>query len=181
MNKSSELEALLFFKGEPVAKKKLADLLTITGPELAQAIQELETNLQTRGLRLIQKEDVLELRTAPESAKLIEDLIKEDLHRDLGKAGLETLSIVLYKAPVTKRDIDYIRGVNSAFILRNLMIRGLVERTTSRDDARSFVYSPTTDMLAYLGIEKLTDLPEYGKVAEEIKEFYEQNQTDPTE
>ena len=173
LDKNAQLESLLFFKGEPVKKKKLAELLDLTGPELEETIQTLSEKLSDRGLRLIQKEDVIELRTAPEAAELIEHITKEELHKDLGKAGLETLSIILYKTPVAKRDIDYIRGVNSAFILRNLLIRGLVERTTSRDDARSFVYSPTTDLLAHLGIEKLEDLPEYGKVEEEIKEFYE--------
>lgn len=178
MNNNSKLEALLFFKGEPVKKKKLAEILEITGPELEKATTELQNNLENRGLSLIQKENSLELRTSPEASTLIETLIKEDLHKDLGKAGLETLSIVLYKAPVAKRDIDYIRGVNSSFILRNLMIRGLVERTTSKEDSRSFVYSPTTDLLAHLGIGKLEDLPEYGEVEKQIQEFYEQDKTE---
>lgn len=178
---SAKLEALLFFKGEPVKKKKLAELLAITGPELETTINELTENLQTRGLRLIQKEDVIELRTAPEASELIEHITKEDLHKDLGKAGMETLSIVLYKAPVSKRDIDYIRGVNSSFILRNLMVRGLVERVSDPKDSRSYIYKPTTDLLAHLGIEKLEDLPEYGKVEEEIQSFYEQENEQTTE
>ena len=173
LDKSAQLEAILFFKGEPVKKMKLVDILSITGPELEQTIQILSERLKSGGLRLIQKEDAVELRTAPEAAGLIENITKEEFHKDLGKAGLETLSIVLYKAPVTKSGIDYIRGVNSSFILRNLLIRGLVERTINRDDARSFVYSPTTDLLAHLGIEKLEDLPEYGKVSDEVAEFYE--------
>ena len=173
LDKSAQLEAILFFKGEPVKKKKLAEILSITGPELEQTIQALSDKLKNGGLRLIQKEDSIELRTAPEAASLIENITKEEFHKDLGKAGMETLSIVLYKAPVTKSDIDYIRGVNSSFILRNLMIRGLVERTVNRTDSRSFIYSPTTDLLAHLGVEKLEDLPEYGKVSDEVEEFYE--------
>lgn len=172
LDKSAQLEALLFFKGEPVKKKKLTELLDITGPELQEAIAALEESLKTRGLRLIEKEDVVELRTAPEASELIEHITKEELHKDLGKAGLETLSIILYKAPVAKRDIDYIRGVNSSFILRNLMIRGLIERKTDPKDARSYVYAPTTDLLAHLGIQRLEELPEYGKVEEEIENFY---------
>lgn len=176
----ARLEALLFFKGEPVKKKKLAELLEITGPELEQAILSLEQALSGRGLRIIHKEDVLELRTAPEASALIETLIKEDLHRDLGKAGVETLAIIAYKAPVAKRDIDFIRGVNSSFILRNLMVRGLIERSSSRQDARSFVYSPTTDLLGHLGIERINDLPEYESVQQEIKAFYENEKTTET-
>jgi len=173
LEKSAQLEALLFFKGEPVKKKKLAELLEITGPELQNTIQTLKEQLSNRGLRIIEQEDSVELRTTQEASDLIEHITKEELHKDLGKAGLETLSIILYKAPVPKRDIDYIRGVNSSFILRNLLVRGLVERKSDPKDARSYVYLPTTDLLAHLGLEKLEDLPDYGKVEEEVKAFYE--------
>ena len=87
-------------------------------------------------------------------------ILQKDV-KDLGKAGLETLSIILYRGPATRRDIDYIRGVNSQFILRNLLIRGLVEKIQNPDDQRTFFYKPTFQLLSYLGIGKLEDLPEY--------------------
>ena len=92
----------------------------------------------------------------------------------MGRAGLETLSIILYKGPINRREIDYIRGVNSNFILRNLLIRGLVERVQNTDDARSFLYKPTFEVLSFMGISKIEDLPEYVEVRREVEEIIEQ-------
>ena len=133
----------------------------------------IQNSLQNnnRGLTLIQTDTEVMLGTAKEFSPLIEQLTKEELSRDLGKAGLETLSIVLYQGPISRADIDYIRGVNSQFILRNLLIRGLVERIDNPKDARSFLYKTTLDLLAHLGISKVEDLPEYEKVRSDIDAF----------
>tara|TARA_B100001741_G_C16466201_1_gene557668 strand:+ start:433 stop:1011 length:579 start_codon:yes stop_codon:yes gene_type:complete len=168
-----KIEAILFFKGEPVKKQKLADILECTSEEINMGIQKLTEALSSRGLQLIIKEETVELRTTSVASSLIEKIIKDDISKDLGKAGTETLAIVLYKGPVAKREIDYIRGVNSSFILRNLMIRGLVERTTNKQDARSFVYKPTSELLAHLGISSVEELPEYNEMITEIRSFEE--------
>jgi segregation and condensation protein B len=89
----------------------------------------------------------------------------------LGKAGLETLAIILYQGPISRADIDYIRGVNSQFIVRNLLIRGLIERVDNPTDARSFLYKTTLDLLSHLGISKIQDLPEYDQVRRDIDGF----------
>ena len=125
------------------------------------------------GLTLVCKEDDVTLGTKPEASELIKELTKEELTKDLGKASLETLSIVLYKGPIARRQIDYIRGVNSNFILRNLMVRGLVEKIPTPNDQRSFLYKPTIDLLTLLGISKIDDLPEYSSMANEISEVIE--------
>ena len=91
--------------------------------EFQRVRAQLEQDLKGRGLSLVRTDDEVMLGTAKEFSGLIEDLAKEELSRDLGKAGLETLSIVLYLGPITRADIDYIRGVNSQFILRALLIR----------------------------------------------------------
>jgi hypothetical protein len=106
-----------------------------------------------------------------EASSLIKDLTKEELTRDLGKAGLETLSIVLYQGPISRREIDYVRGVNSNFILRNLLVRGLVEKIENPKDQRSFLYRPSFDLLSYLGISRTDDLPEYANVKKELEVF----------
>ena len=69
------------------------------------------------------------LGTAPQMSATVETLTKEELMKDLGKAGLETISIILYKGPISRAEIDYIRGVQSNFILRNLLVRGLIEKS----------------------------------------------------
>jgi len=172
MNLESQLEALLFWKGEPMATKKIVEALGCTADDLATATTALEANLAARGLRVMRHEGELELRTAPEASDLITRLTKEELMRDLGKAGLETLSIILYKGPVKRSEIDYIRGVNSSFIVRNLLVRGLVERMAEKEgEKRGFLYSPTMDLLAHLGVAKREDLPDYDKTRAELEAF----------
>jgi segregation and condensation protein B len=172
MNLESKLEALLFWKGEPLSQKKIENTLGCTQKDLETALNSLEASLLTRGLRLMRIEDEVELRTAPEVSSFIEKLTEEELMRDLGKAGLETLSIILYKGPIKRSEIDYIRGVNSSFIIRNLLIRGLIERVTEKEGAgRGYSYKPTIDLLAHLGIAKREDLPEYAKVKAEFEAF----------
>ena len=120
---------------------------------------------------MLRKDDEVALRTAPEAGGLIETLAKEELTKDLGKAGLETLSIVLYQGPISRREIDYVRGVNSNFILRNLLVRGLVEKVENPRDQRSFLYRPTFDLLSFIGISKIDELPQYASVRQEIATF----------
>lgn len=169
MTLDAQLEAILFWKGEPISLKKLSDILKKSEEEIKAGLETLENNLKSRGVQLIYKEDEVMIGTHSELSSLIEGLIKEELVRDLGKAGLETLSIILYRGPVSRKDIDYIRGVNSNFILRNLLIRGLVERIQNPDDQRSFVYKPTFQLLSHLGISKIEELPEYLTVKSELE------------
>ncbi|HEU5114520.1 MAG TPA: SMC-Scp complex subunit ScpB [Candidatus Paceibacterota bacterium] len=172
MTIETKLEALLFWKGEPMSKKKIQATLECTTEELNTAITALETSLASRGLRVLTANDEIELRTAPELSPFIEKLTKEELVRDLGKAGLETLSIILYKGPVKRAEIDYIRGVNSSFIIRNLLVRGLIERVTEKEgQGRGYSYRPTVDLLAHLGVSKIEDLPEYAQVKAELEAF----------
>jgi len=167
MNLSAQIEALLFFKGEPMTVKKIAEALAATAEEVDSALGELETALKGRGISVIRNEGEVELRTSPEAAALIEKITKDELSKDLGKAGLETLSLILYKGPVKRSEIDYIRGVSSQYIVRSLLVRGLIQRDVDPNDSRSVVYSPSMDTLAMLGVTKKEDLPEFAAVQEE--------------
>src|SRR3989344_1010444 len=128
MNIEKKIEAILFWKGEPVSLKRLQDILKVSKEEILEAVANLKENLANRGITLQEKDNEITLGTAPELSKLIEDLQKEELNKELSKASLETLSIVLYKNGVSRAEIDYIRGVNSSFTLRALSVRGLIER-----------------------------------------------------
>ncbi len=169
MNLEQQIEAVLFWKGEAVTIAWLAKSLGVSAEEIAAGLSALEASLGERGIRLVRFEDEVALTTAPKASELIEKLTREELSRDLGKAGLETLSIILYRGPIARRDIDYIRGVNSQFVVRNLLVRGLVERVPNPKDERSFLYKPTMDLLQHLGLEKLEMLPEFEKVRAEIE------------
>jgi segregation and condensation protein B len=126
MTLASQLEAVLFVSGEPVTLSRLEALLKVSPEELEGAITELTKALEGRGITMLRTQDSLTLGTSAEASELIAKLKKEELERELSKASLETLSIILYKNGATRSDIDYIRGVNSSFILRNLAVRGLV-------------------------------------------------------
>jgi len=174
MTLDSQIEAILFFKGEPVAIKKLADLLSVREDTIIESLKLLEEKLSGRGLTLVFNGDEVMLGTAKEASELIEGIKKEELSKDLGKAGLETLSIILYQGPISRPDIDYIRGVNSSFILRNLMVRGLAERVANPNDSRGFLYKPTFELLSYLGVSRVEDLPEFETMKQKVEDFIEQ-------
>lgn len=159
------LEAVLFTSGEPMEKKVLIELLGVSDDMLTAGLTELSSVLASRGLSLIETKYEVELRTSPEAAPVIKQLRESDLSRDLGKAGLETLAIILYQDGATRSDIDWVRGVNSTAALRSLLLRGLIERGEDPTDRRRAHYSPTVDALAHLGIARKEELPRYGEFA----------------
>ncbi len=167
----SQIEALLFWKAEPLSIKKIAELLKKTEIDVKNAIISLCESLKGRGLTLVQYENEISLGTAREVSVLIESLTKDELARDLGKAGLETLSIILYQGPLPRAEIDYIRGVNSQFILRNLLVRGLIERIDNPKDQRSFLYKSSFELISYLGLSKISELPDFENVKKDIENF----------
>lgn len=170
MSLNNHIEALLFLSGEPISVNRLAKILEKKEGEIKKALSDLEENLKERGVRLLKKDGEIMLGTAPESAQYCETLVKEELNKNLGQAGLEILAIILYKpGRVSKTDIDSIRGVNSTFTLRNLLIRGFVERQPNPKDKRSYLYTPSMQILQYLGIAKKEDLPEFEKFIEQLK------------
>lgn len=167
-NLEKQIEAILFFKGEPVSLKKLADILKVSKEEIFEAISSLKNSLLSRGIVLLDNNDEYQLGTSPEYSELIENLQKEDLNKDLSKASLETLSIILYKNIVSRSEIDYIRGVNSTFSLRLLLVRGLIEKNIDPNDSRRYTYSPSFDLLSYLGISSVSELPDYDEVQNKL-------------
>lgn len=167
---AKKIEALLFYKNEPVSQKKLAEALGVEMADLSGAIEDLRSQNTSRGIVLLVKDDELALGTNPEFGELIEKIQKEELNKELSKASLETLSIVLYKNGATRSEIDYIRGVNSSFILRALVLRGLVEKISDTQDSRRLIYKPTFDLLSFLGVRMVEELPNYGEMLNKIQE-----------
>lgn len=162
---SSRLEAVLFAAGEPLTKKRLSTLLETTETNIDDALNALRITLEDRGLMLIEAANEVELRTAPDAADAVQRLRESELSRDLGKASLETLALILYKGGATRGDIDWVRGVNSGAAIRALLLRGLVERTEDVNDKRRAFYKPTVDALAHLGVGNLGDLPRYEELS----------------
>jgi len=163
-NLENKIEAILFFKGEPVSFKKLEDILKVPVNEIKDAVFNLKQTLSGRGVVLMEKDGEVVLGTAPEFSKLIENLQKEELNKELSKASLETLSIILYKNGISRAEIDYIRGVNSSFILRALSVRGLVNKITDPKDNRRYLYQPSFDLLSFMGVKSVEELSEWIEV-----------------
>ncbi|MEK7080936.1 MAG: SMC-Scp complex subunit ScpB [Patescibacteria group bacterium] len=169
MNLEQKIEAILFFKSEPISFKKLEGILKVSKDKITAAVSNLKTNLLNRGIVILEKNDEIMLGTAPELNKLIENLQKEELNKELSKASLEVLSIVLYKNGVSRAEIDYIRGVNSSFTLRALSIRGLVEKTIDIKDNRRYIYKPSFELMSYMGIKSMEELPDYQEINNSIQ------------
>lgn len=178
MNLDQYIESILFFKGTSVSISFLSKVLSKSREEIEEALDILDQKFEGRGLVLNRHEDEVSLGTHPEASSFIEALIKEDLEKDLGKAGLETLSIVIYRGPVSRGEIDYVRGVNSSFILRNLLIRGLVEKVKNEKDQRISLYKPTDKLLAYMGMKNIEEIPQYKEIRNNIEAFENEKNDD---
>jgi len=172
------LEALLFLYGEPMSYKKIAKTLGISESEVEAAINAFSSELATehRGLLLVIDQSKVQLVTKPEFGKLLEDIIKEEVNETLTSAALETLAIIAYSGPISRAEIEYIRGVNSTFMLRNLLIRGLVERQPDPKRSNVYLYRASLELLKFIGISKTEDLPEYQKFNEITKKLWQQPQ-----
>ncbi len=161
LSPAATLEAVLFASGEPMSKKRLGTLLGVTEDLLEAGLNELGKNLAGRGLALIDTGAEVELRTAPDAAEIIKKLREAELSRDLGKASLETLAIILYKGGATRSDVDWVRGVNSTAAIRSLLMRGLIERSEDSADRRRARYTATVDAFAHLGVTSREELPRF--------------------
>ena len=164
-----KIESILFFKNEPITLAELSKMLGVPRENLEFSISNLQKKYENSGIVIVTDGELVSFGTHPDNSKLIEEIQKEELSRELGRAGLETLAIILYRGPVSRREIDHIRGVNSSFILRTLLIRGLIERTECTE--RSYSYKATLKLLEHLGITHREDLPEYDSAFKKIEEF----------
>ena len=171
MELDAKIEALLLVRGESIEISELAKILDVKKEEVFEALHELERKLAERGIKLQRRENTIALATSPDAAPFIEAMHKEELVKDLGRAGADTLSIILYKCPVTRSEIEYIRGVNATSVLRSLLMRGLVNRAQNPKDQRSYFYTPTFELLSFLGITSIEELPDFDKVKRELALF----------
>lgn len=164
------LEAILFAKGEVLERKEAAKLLGIEEKQLDAVIDALIEQLKERGISLLNAANGLELRTNAEAAPFIKKLRENELSRDLGRAGLETLAIIAYKKGATRSEVDWVRGVNSSASMRTLLLRGLIEGHEDSSDHRRIRYEVTTEALAHLGVVRLEDLPRFVELSVEATE-----------
>lgn len=157
------VESLLFVSGEPMSFGKLSKIIGEKENVLKEAAEELANDYKSRqsGVRVIVNDSKAQMVTVGENAEVVEKLMKIDIEGDLSRSALETISIVAYRGPLSRAEIEEIRGVNTSFTLRQLAIRGLVEKIDNPHDARAYLYKISFDFLRHLGMEKIEDLPRY--------------------
>jgi len=179
-----QIEAVLFWKQEPMTTRAIATFLGIPHNEdITNALQAIKIRYETdeSGIVLIQSEQEYMLAVHESLSEKIQAEDKEDKTRDLSKAALETLSLIIYRGPITRSEIDYVRGVNSQFIVRNLLIRGLIEKTNKKGNDTIYVYTPSVELLRLLGISNKESVADYKKVNEDITAFMEQQEDEVAE
>ena len=171
------IESLLMAVGKPLAFKEIADLLTVDMEEVRQTIEELqaEYNQADKGMHVVVNNGKVQLTSNPENVKILRQYFEDEATGELSKASLETLTIVAYRQPVSREELEQIRGVNCSVILRNLMIRGLVETKEDKDDLAP-KYLVTIDFLRHLGLNSVEELPDYAKLNsdENLQQLLEQ-------
>lgn len=153
------LESLLFVAAEPAPITRLATALDVPNERIEAGLKRLQEQLSARGIRLQRHRDAVQLVSAPEAADAIETFLGLDLSTRLSRPALETLSIVAYRQPVTRPQVEAIRGVNSDGVMRTLLNRGLIEEVGRLEQAgRPILYGTTFDFLQYFGITSLDEL-----------------------
>ncbi len=168
---AANAQAFLFAEGGSLSISKLSTLLGVDESATVRAVEELANFLEGTGMCVIRTDSDVALATSPRSAETVRKVFEEALNRDIGNAGLEVLAIILYRGSSTRAHIDHIRGVNTGSTIRLLLSRGLIEREQNPADAREYLYRPTTDLLAHLGVRAVSELPDYATIRSELENF----------
>lgn len=171
MQLSDKILGVLFYTTEPIAYTDLARLFEVAEDEARSAVTHLAERCSTMGIRVLTTDREVQLVTAPELAPVIEVLRKDAVARDIGKAGAETLAIILYHGSVSRARIDAVRGVHSGAILRSLLVRGLIERIQDGQDSRAVSYTATPQLLAHLGVSDRSELTDFTDVMAALEAF----------
>ena len=157
---SVKLEGMLFVAPEPVTTAQLATALDVAPSVVERGLNELEAALAMRGLRLQRHAGRVQLTTASQLAELIERFLGLEATTHLSRAALETLAIIAYQQPVTRPQIDSIRGVNSDSMLKSLLNKGLILESGRADGpGRPFLYSTTPEFLQHFGLNSILEMP----------------------
>lgn len=169
----SALESILFVWGDPLEAKTAAELFNLSVPETVQILRELASEYEDRegGIRIREMDKSFQLCTAAENDDYIRLLCTPAKEKRLSQAALETLAIIAYKQPVTKTQIDTVRGIKSDRVLEGLMERNLVKEL-GRDTTigRPYLYGTTKEFLKLFGFESLEDLPEIDNIDDLVLE-----------
>jgi segregation and condensation protein B len=168
MSLRSKIESLLFVANKPLTAKELGGILeveaTIIETELDNLMEDYVKN--ESGLQVIKNNYKYQLVSAAANSDVVASFIKDETSGELSRPSLEALTIIAYRGPITKVDLDRIRGVNCSLIIRNLLLRGLIEEKFEKEKNETY-YLVTMDFVRHLGVNSIDDLPDYARLNQE--------------
>lgn len=164
MNLKSQIESLLFISGQPFSAEKVGAILGIKKAAAEEELKELkeEYNNRQSGVVIAVIDNKYQMATSPDTSETVQKFLKEEVIGELTRPQLETLTIIAYRGPISKVELEQIRGVNCSLILRNLLIRGLAEQKTNKDGMETYLI--THEFLRFLGLTETSGLPDYDKL-----------------
>ena len=162
---TQQLESLLLVATKPLTVRRCVELTKASSDDVEAAFAELEKKYASAesGMHLMRHNGTAQLVTAPEVSAVVTEYLKEVQAGELTRAALETLTIIAYRGPISKIQLDTIRGVNCALIVRNLLIKGLIEAKSHKDRAQ-VSYQVTADFIRHLGVTTVAELPDYERL-----------------
>ena len=171
-NLNSTIESILFVANKPLTAKAISKLAStdnsVKEAAVEKALQEIAAERRQSGIVLLEANGSWQLATNPENSDTVKAVLNAELREKLTDATVETLAIIAYRQPISRGEIEAIRGVNCQYSIRHLLIRGLIQRSTAKD-SRQVLYETTLEFLQHMGISSVSELPEFEKLVEKIK------------
>ncbi|WP_185903794.1 SMC-Scp complex subunit ScpB [Hathewaya massiliensis] len=168
----SIIESILFVSGDPLSIEIIADIIQCSKEFAIKVMQNMMESYEehSRGIKVIKLQDTYQLVTKGENSQYIQKLLKTNTRQSLSQAALEVLSIIAYKQPITRIEIDEVRGVKSDRALATLQEKGLIKENGRKDmPGRPILYSTTTEFLKYFELEGLNELPNMEDIAFDLE------------
>lgn len=164
----SKIESILFVSSKPVNIKQLAKLLEQEEDTVKKAIETLSSLRKESGVVVLVLGDAVQMATNGENVEIVNTFLNSDLREKLTDATVEVLGIIAYRQPISRAEIEAIRGVNSQYSVRHLLMRGLIEKAAGTE-SRAATYQVTTEFLQHFGLQSIKDLPDFESLAGQIK------------
>jgi segregation and condensation protein B len=165
----SVLESILFVSSKPMSAKELAKFLDMETEPVSDALHELVKLRREAGVIVLESNGLYQMATNSANTTVVKNFLNQDLREKLTDATLEVLAIISYRQPISKVEIEAIRGVNSQYSIRHLLMRGMIEKVPNPNDARGFLYQTTTEFLQHMGLASTSDLPSFEELVSQIK------------
>lgn len=161
----NKIEALLFISHKPLSVAELAKLISVERVTVEEILGGLmaEYNERNGGIEILKLEDKYQMAARSDSSEIIAKFLNTEITGELTRPSLETLTIIAYRGPISKVELELIRGVNCSLILRNLLMRGLIEAQEDKDKGVT-VYRITFEFMKHLGMNEISELPDFEKL-----------------